>query len=595
MMTHTTRRNVLKICAGALVTRGAKASTRGGMREVAQSNIVTVAEDPEWYFHCAGVAAVGNELVCTYRKSDEHTASRVMEWCARSADGGRTWGDHRMIADSSWENDKACWIAPQLTKLRDGRLVLIADRGVKKSKQDWPMLSQWQKPDRGMSNHLFFSSDGGRAWEGPRKIDDIGGEPGYITELSNGSWMFTRTESLPTNAIKVPTMPWGPIYYRNTAVFSGDKGKTWNRTSVLADDPLYGDAETGVVELAPGRLLAITRVGDGGGKYGQPSRFIYSSDSGKTWGKPVLSPMYGHRPIVRMLRSGKVLVTYRNCWGTSASYAFRFDPAETFPYQPNSMIWDENRCQLRDGALEIRSGEGREKAVEFGLYPVEDDDSAIEMEAELLVKEADANGCLICAGAWLRFTPTRVMLADRPSDGFDIDASQWHKYRIVNQGKRITVHVDGKQKLEASNEGIFVRYVRFGNRANGSAAPAGNVKPKAQPALPGDARPRPLTGSAYSANASQSFWRSVSIKVENRRDNSVVWQWSAQRGYPDQFRRDRMIRLERCGSFAVGDCGYSGWTQSSDGKIVVADYSIGNPPARRPRLRAYLMQEGDFA
>jgi hypothetical protein len=512
-----------------------------------------------------------------------------MEWCARSVDGGRTWGDHRIITDSSWEKDKACWIAPQLSRLRDGRLVLIADRGVKKSKQDWPPLTQWQKPDRGMSNHLFFSNDGARTWNGPRKIDDFGGEPGYITELSNGSWMYTRTESQPTSAIKKPTMPWGPNYYRNTAVFSDDQGQTWNRTSILADDPLYGDAEVGVVEFAPGRLLAITRVGDGGGSYGQPSRFVYSSNSGKTWSKPTLSPLYCHRPIVRMLRSGKALVTYRNSWGTTASYAFRFDPAESFTYQPNSIIWDEERCQLRDGVMEIHSGESREKAVEFGLYPVEDDDSAVEMEAEVMVKEADLNGCMLCAGAWLRLTPRRVMLAERPADGFDLDASRWHKYRIVNTGKQISVHVDGERKLQASTEGIFVRFVRFGNRAT----PV-HPNPNSQPTQSNTNRPKPLTGMNYSANASQSFWRSISIKVANRRDHSVQWQWSAAKGYPDQFRRDRMIRLERCGSFAVGDCGYSGWTQTHDGNIVVADYSIGNPPARRPRLRAYLLREQDF-
>lgn len=593
-MMEITRRSILQSTAAVL---GASpilmAGKRTDMREVGESNIITVAADPEWYMHCAGVATVGDELVCTYRKSDEHTASRVMQWCARSGDGGRTWGDGRMITDSSWESDKACWVAPQLTKFKDGRLVLIADRGVKKWKQDWPMLSHWQKPDRGMSNHLFFSSDRGRTWNGPRKIDDIGGEPGYIVELASGSWMFTRTESKPTNAVKVPTMPWGPIYYQNTAVFSDDKGATWSRTSLIADDPLYGDCEIGVVELAPGRLLAVSRVGDGGGRYGQPSRFIYSSDSGKTWSKPVLSPMYGHRPIIRLLRSGKLLVSYRNAWGTPASYAFRFDPAETFSYQPNSMIWDEGCCQLHDGVLEIRSGEGREKAVEFGLYPVEDNDSAVELEAELMVKEADANGCMISAGAWLRFTPTRVMLADRPADGFDIDASQWHKYRIINTGRRVTVHVDGKQRLDASTEGIFVRYVRFGNRTASGAA-AGNTDVKAQTALPANARPKPLTGMFYTANACQSFWRSVAVKVNNRRDHSVEWKWSARQGYPDQFRRDRMIRLERCGSFAVGDCGYSGWTQTPGGSIVVTDYSIGNPPARRPRLRAYLLEEADF-
>src|ERR1017187_3368901 len=112
-MINRSRRSILKIGAGSFLGSALTARVQDGMREVADSNIVTIAEDPEWYMHCAGIATLDRELVCTYRKSDEHTASRVMEWCARSVDSGRTWGDHRIITDSSWENDKACWIAPQ--------------------------------------------------------------------------------------------------------------------------------------------------------------------------------------------------------------------------------------------------------------------------------------------------------------------------------------------------------------------------------------------------------------------------------------------------------------------------------------------------
>jgi hypothetical protein len=56
-------------------------------------------------------------------------------------------------------------------------------------------------------------------------------------------------------------MPWGANYYRNTAVFSDDQGKTWNRTSVISDDPL---------------------IGDSGSALGQPSRMIFSEDFGRT-------------------------------------------------------------------------------------------------------------------------------------------------------------------------------------------------------------------------------------------------------------------------------------------------------------------------
>ena len=99
-------------------------------------------------------------------------------------------------------------------------------------------------------------------------------------------------------------MPWGANYYRNTAVFSDDQGKTWNRTSVISDDPL---------------------IGDSGSALGQPSRMIFSEDFGRTWGKPVLAPIYAHRASVHPLQSGKLLVSHRNAWGTTGSCVFAFD------------------------------------------------------------------------------------------------------------------------------------------------------------------------------------------------------------------------------------------------------------------------------
>jgi hypothetical protein len=557
---------------------------RHAMRELTAADRVTIRAERDWYMHSVGVVALGDELVCTYRRSDEHIASEVEVWCTRSKDGGRTWTNHKMLTRLAWEPDKACWVAPQLNKTRDGRLLLIIDRGEKLSKFDWPMLSQWQMKDRGMSNWLMTSDDRGKTWTQPRKIDDVGGDPSYILELSNGTLMYTRTDSKPTTAKKFPSMPWGPNYYRSTAVFSDDGGKTWPRTVSLADDPLVGDCEVGVVEYAPGKLLAVTRIGDAGSALGQPSRFVFSDDFGKTWSKPALSPFYAHRPYLRKLKSGRLFMSYRNAWGTTGSCGVEFDALEKLGYQPNSMIWDEACCEIRNDAMEIKTKEGREHAVEFTLYPVEDDDSSVEFEAELRVESAAGNACNISAGAWIRFLPGRVELADRPGDGFSVDTTKWRRYRIVNAGRRIRIFVDGEQRLEAPTDKVFTRLVRFGNRSGivGTA-------PVAKPAT-GFKDRQPLRGMQYQANEGVSMWRSVRVQVKNRRDHSLDWRWSPSDGYPDQFRRDRVIRLEKNGSFAAGDSGYSSWDQLPDGTIVVGDYSCGNPPAEHPVLRAYRLR-----
>ncbi|MBL8227014.1 MAG: exo-alpha-sialidase [Bryobacterales bacterium] len=569
------RRTALSLIAGA-----AYAAPRS--RVLPESARVTIRAEEDWYMHSAGVAVSGNEIVCTYRRSDEHIASYVEVWCCRSKDGGRSWTDHKLITKLGWEPDRACWVAPQLNRLADGTLALIIDRGEKTAKYDWPMLSQWQKPPRGMSNWLMLSKDGGRTWDGPRKIDDVGGEPGYIVELSNGDLVYTRTDSAATTAKKYPSMPWGPNYYRSTAVFSSNRGRTWDRTVAITDDPLVGDCEVGLVEYAPGKVLAATRIGDAGSALAQPSRFVMSGDLGRTWQKPVLAPFYGHRIYVRKLRDGRLFATFRNAsGGTPATCALAWNADEKLPYQPQSFLWTEAVCSLRNGAMELKTGEGREQAAQFLLYPMEDDDSSLELEFELRVPEAAANACNVCAGAWIRFLPNRIELADRPSDGVNLDASKWRRYRIVNQQGRLRLWCDGEQRLDVAVNGVFTREVRFGNRSGRrSTAVAGTANNDQNTR-------RPLRGITYEANAGISQWRSFRASIRNRRDHSVEWNWTAKQGFPDQFRRDRIVVLEPNASFVAGDSGYSSWDELPDGSVVAVDYTGGVEGRRHPLLRAY--------
>lgn len=549
-----------------------------GMRILGSDQRFTVADTPGIYHHSAGVVHTPAGLVCVYRTCDHHLASWSRINMARSTDGGRTWKEHRELSASSFEKDAACWVAPQTNRMPDGRIFTLIDLGKKKTAFDWPMLSDWQKPDRGMSNHLMESRDHGKTWLPIRQIDKVGGEPSYIVGLSNGTLVYSRTDSAPTNLKKNPSMPWGANYYKSTAVFSDDGGKNWNRTVPIFDCPFMGDCEVGIVEYAPGKLMALSRIGDGGSAFGQPSQIAYSDDFGKTWSKPRLAPVYAHRPWLGKLADGRLFVSFRNAAGsTTGTLSTAFKPEDFAGYHPNNFIWNEACCTLESDGLHLRTEEGTAQAVQFILYPMEDDDSACEVETTLAVKTADTHGCLICVGAWLCFQPTRVFVANRPEQGVDLDATQFHTYRIVNENHRLKLFVDGSLQLDVSTEGIFERNVRFGNRKGAKPTEAHQGGSIFKP-----------DGGGFSRNQSHSLWKTFRFQVRNRRDHSVQWNWEARSGkYPDQFRRDNLIMLERNASFVMADNGYSGWTQQPDGTIIVADYTRGEQALPHPVLRSY--------
>ena len=191
------------------------------MKEIPERAKYTVAKEDGMYLGFTGIAAANGALVCVYNRTDQHQRTTTDIVVARSEDGGRAWEGHRSIAHQDLTHDSAIWVSPQLSSLLDGRLVIMCDRSVKGP-------GGWDDTIA-ISNNLFWSADGGRTWSDPWKIDDVGGQPERIRELSNGELMFTRREWAQRR---------GGKYMRYAAVFSKDRGKTWNRRSFLSDDPL---------------------------------------------------------------------------------------------------------------------------------------------------------------------------------------------------------------------------------------------------------------------------------------------------------------------------------------------------------------------
>lgn len=549
------------------------------MKAISNANKFTIADtatySPDlhqpnprgWYHSVVNVVDTPEGLVCVYRLSDSHTAVYTHIMVAFSADGGKTWSGHRSISHRNvWEHH-AVWVAPQLSRLSDGRLVVICDMGHRCSGDSWPMITDWQRSPRGMGNYLFWSDDNGRTWSEPQKIDEVGGEPSYITELSAGTLVFTRTEPAVKTDMYDPPAKWGNQYYLSVAVFSDDRGNTWNRASVVTDDPYEADNEVAILELEPDHLIAFTRIGFGGGAFGQPSRMAHSHDNGRSWSRAELTPYYAQRAIIRRLMSGRLLVTYRNRWGTPGSRAAVFDASERHGFEPSSRIIDEARCRLSSAEMTLSTGREPQQTVEFSLYPAIDDQATVDLDVELkLAPESEAGSAYVCAGFRVRFSPEALELLDRAGtlvETVPVDTTEYRRYRLRRDRRRLSVAIDGNEVISRPIDGLDIRLVRFGaDRSGGSS------------------------------------WRRMAAHVHNPDDYSIEWIWDPSKGFPDQFQRDRTVMLDIGGEGS--DSGYSGWTQMQDATIVIADYTNahhlnstwnGGP---LPFARAYVVREEDL-
>lgn len=150
-----------------------------------------------------------------------------------------------------------------------------------------------------------------------------------------------------------------------------------------------------------------------------------------------------------------------------------------------------------------------------------------------------------------------VIIADL---GHRTSHDNWPIYRIVREGRTLTLFVDGELKLKADTAGRYGRIVNFA-----------------------------------SSGACVTEWRAMRARIENPQDLHAVvdWAWDPAKGFPDPFRRDRIVRLD-----TSPDSGYSGWAQQRDGGIVILDYTNEHLHKNatwhlgpQPFLRAYLATE----
>ncbi len=176
-----------------------------------------------------------------------------------SADGGRTWGKHRVVTKTA-PGDMNVY-SPNLIRSKNGDILL--------------MFMRQHRPGA-LTNHVWKSTDEGATFA---PLSEFTAGKDYslcnatVKRLSSGRLL------LPANP-PVPGKPAETGPYAATVLYSDDEGLTWQVSKTIVELPMRGAMEPHVEQAADGRVLMVLRSQLG------KLQMSESTDDGVTWSKP---------------------------------------------------------------------------------------------------------------------------------------------------------------------------------------------------------------------------------------------------------------------------------------------------------------------
>jgi len=264
----------------------------------------------------------------SFPNADWPMGSRI-SYCV-SDDEGRSWSAPRLLFDGP-DDDRD----PSIVQLPSGRL--LCNFFILRHKEG-PKQPAWD----GLGTWLVESDDLGRTWSAPRRISADYYCSSPIRILPGGSLMLGLYREDQGRA-------WGAV------TSSADGGRTWGPVVDIPDGGWKLDAETDVIRLGDGTLLAAERQ--------QATSMCYSrsKDGGRTWSVSAPLGFPGHCPYFLKTRRGVLLLAHRL---PQTSLHWSLDDGKT--WSANVLVDDcfgayPSMVELRDGSILIvyyEEGEG---------------------------------------------------------------------------------------------------------------------------------------------------------------------------------------------------------------------------------------------
>jgi len=252
----------------------------------AQHQIVCTGEAAGGYAAFPDICRLPNgDLFCVFYSGYGHVSTPSAKWpkggrimTVRSTDNGKTWSKPVVIIDTDLDDRD-----PSVACLKDGTVLL-----------NWFTVQKNQA-----AVMLARSTDNGKTWSEPvqLKLDSpysfACSAP--VRQLADGSLilgLYCEDEKAKKTF--------------GATVKSYDGGKTWKDLAIIGEkSSIYLDAETDVVPLKDGKLLAALRSSR------VDMHYAISEDSGKTWGTVRSFGFKGHCPYFLRHSSGVILLAHR--------------------------------------------------------------------------------------------------------------------------------------------------------------------------------------------------------------------------------------------------------------------------------------------
>ncbi len=260
-----------------------------------------------------------NELIATFDLGEAIESLDYHTVLSRSLDGGASWTLERRVLDAPPPRTSH---TIRTSRLPDGSMVGL----VAVFHRDNPEAGLLNRATFGfvpMDLYLIRSSDRGRSWSRPERIDPPLVGPSWeichpIFPLRSGRWL-------------IPTATWkgwhgeNPSGEQTVAFISENRGRTWEKFGRIFDGRTSQRSrlEVSLAQLPDDRILAVGWVHDAKTCTNFPSEYSISEDNAESFSEPQQTGFEAETCKLIALRDGRIFCAYRRTdmpglWGRLA-------------------------------------------------------------------------------------------------------------------------------------------------------------------------------------------------------------------------------------------------------------------------------------